>query len=386
MKRKLDLKSIVNDKELLAYLASLGLANKSEEFKSELIKDIEFKAKDLVKIERNKGRVKANDAAKAHQHAEEVLTKDEIARLPNWVKQQIKDSVVIGKSGDVIQVPDGRKYHRKNRLNDLPGGQWTFFLNSVINTRFPTSGAEAYAHEIRKIHPSPKPPQLMRDIIEFFTKEGDLVLDYFMGVGGSLLGSSLSNRKAIGIDLNHKYVAAYKKASKVLNLDEQITIEGDSIELLADGKELLALLKNRKFSLILIDPPYGDMLAREKTGEASKKNKDTSPTPFTRLSTDLGNMSIDEFFPIFKKSIIDSMKLVKSKGHIAVFMKDLQPSKTSTNLLHARVIEDLASIEGLNYLGMRIWADQGVNLYPYGYPYAFVANQIHQYIIFFRMD
>jgi hypothetical protein len=146
------------------------------------------------------------------------------------------------------------------------------------------------------------------------------------------------------------------------------------------------LLKKKKVSLILIDPPYGDMLAREKTGEAVRKNEDTSPTPFTNLSTDLGNMEIEEFFPIFKESIKNSMQFLKSKGHIVVFMKDLQPSKTSPNLLHARVIEDLSGIEGLNYLGMKIWADQGVNLYPYGYPFAFVANQIHQYIMIFRRN
>jgi tRNA G10 N-methylase Trm11 len=226
----------------------------------------------------------------------------------------------------------------------------------------------------------------MRDIIEFFTKENEIVLDYFMGVGGTLIGASLCGRKAIGIDLNQKYLDVYKLANKALGLKEQITLLGDSIKLLGEGKEIQSLLNNKKASLILIDPPYGDMLAREKTGEAIKKNQDTSPTPFTDLSTDLGNMDIEEFFPIFKESIINSMEFLKPRGHIVVFMKDLQPSKTSPNLLHSRVIEDLAGIEGLNYLGMKIWADQGVNLYPYGYPYAYVANQIHQYIMIFRMN
>lgn len=386
MKKKLESTSVVNLDALSAYLVSLGIDDDIAQFQQELVQEIESKVKDKVKARKNKNRIKANDASKVIQPADQLLTKAEIDSLPSWVRKNIKKSVVIGKSGDVIQVPDGRKYHRKNRLNDLPGGQWTFFLNSVINTRFPTSGAEAYAHDIRKIHPSPKPPQLMREIIEFFTKEDGLVFDYFMGVGGALIGASLANRKAIGIDLNDQYIKAYKEANKSLDLHEQITIHGDSTELLADGKEIQKLLKGQKFSLILIDPPYGDMLAREKTGEAVKKNKGTSPTPFTNFNTDLGNMAIEEFFPIFKKSIIDAMQFLKSKGHIAVFMKDLQPSKTSTNLLHARVIEELAGIEGLNYLGMKIWADQGVNLYPYGYPFAFVANQIHQYIMFFRMD
>ena len=386
MKKKIDPKSVINEEVLKEYLSSLGVEEVHSELLSGLLKELESKAKEQAKIKKNKNRIKANDDAKAHVSAESVLSKEEIDALPSWVKKEIKDSVIIGNSGDVIQVPDGRKYHRKNKLNDLPGGQWTFFLNSVINTRFPTNGVEAYAHDIRKIHPSPKPPQLMRDIIEFFTKENEVVLDYFMGVGGTLLGASLCNRNAIGIDLNQKYIDTYKEANNALGLKEQVTLLGDSIQLLKSGKEINGLLKNKKASLVLIDPPYGDMLAREKTGEAIKKNQDSSPTPFTDLATDLGNMEIDEFFPIFKESIKDSMKFLKSRGHIVVFMKDLQPSKTSPNLLHSRVIEDLAEIDGLRYLGMKIWADQGVNLYPYGYPFAFVSNQIHQYIMIFRMD
>jgi len=386
MKKKIDPKSVINEDVLSEYLSGLGIEEFHSDLLSGLLKELESKAKEQAKIKKNKSRIKANDDAKVHLSAESVLSKDEIDALPSWVKMKIKESVIIGNSGDVIQVPDGRKYHRKNKLNDLPGGQWTFYLNSVINTRFPTSGVESYAHEIRKIHPSPKPPQLMRDIIEFFTKENEVVLDYFMGVGGTLLGASLCNRNAIGIDLNQKYIDTYKEANKALGLKEQLTLLGDSTQLLKSEKEISGLLKNKKASLVLIDPPYGDMLAREKTGEAIKKNQDISPTPFTDLATDLGNMEIDEFFPIFKESIRDSLKFLKSRGHIVVFMKDLQPSKTSPNLLHSRVIEDLAQIDGLQYLGMKIWADQGVNLYPYGYPYAFVSNQIHQYIMIFRMD
>ncbi len=386
MKKKIDPKSVINEEALREYLSSLGIEEVHSDLLSGLMKELETKAKEQAKIRKNRSRIKANDDAKVHVAADSILSKEEIDALPSWVKTEIKDSVIIGTSGDVIQVPDGRKYHRKNKLNDLPGGQWTFFLNSVINTRFPTNGVESYAHDIRKVHPSPKPPQLMRDIIEFFTKEDEVVLDYFMGVGGTLIGASLCNRIAIGIDLNQKYIDTYKEANKALGLKEQVTFLGDSIQLLKDGNEISGLLQTKQASLILIDPPYGDMLAREKTGEATKKNQDSSPTPFTDLATDLGNMEIDEFFPIFKESIRDSMKFLKSRGHIVVFMKDLQPSKTSPNLLHSRVIEDLAELDGLKYLGMKIWADQSVNLYPYGYPFAFVSNQIHQYIMIFRMD
>jgi tRNA G10 N-methylase Trm11 len=224
----------------------------------------------------------------------------------------------------------------------------------------------------------------MRQIIEFFTKENELVFDYFMGVGGTLLGASLSNRRAIGVDLSQQYIDVYKEANAELNLTEQKTIKADSMKLLEKPDQLLKALDGEKFSLIAIDPPYGDMMNREKTGESAKRKLDTAPTPFTNLSEDLGNLQIEQFYPIFKKSVVDVLPHLKHKGHVVVFIKDLQPDKANTNLLHARVIEDLNSIPGLQYLGTKIWADQSVNLYPYGYPYAYVANQIHQYIMIFR--
>lgn len=386
MKKKNKNMGLIDKQELLAHIQSLGITSNSDEIAHELMQEFDSKLKEIARLIKNRKRIKSNDEAKKSVPAKEILNEEEIERLPSWVREQIDQSIIVGNSGHVVQVPDGRKYHRKNKLNDLSGGQWTYFLNSVVNTRFPTNGDEAFAHHIRKIHPSPKPPQLMREIIEFFTKENELILDYFMGVGGSLLGASLVNRRALGIDLNSKYLEAYKNATKELGLNEQTVILGDSIKLLKRGGKIQDFLRGEKFSLILIDPPYGDMLAREKTGEAIKKNRDSSPTPFTNLSTDLGNMSIDQFFPIFRESIVDAMSYLKPKGHIAIFMKDLQPTKGNPNLLHAKVIDDLASIDGLNYLGMKIWADQSVNLYPYGYPFAFVSNQIHQYIMFFRME
>jgi len=87
---------------------------------------------------------------------------------------------------------------------------------------------------------------------------------------------------------------------------------------------------------------------------------------------------------VFVSSVKNSMPLLKQKGHIVAFIKDLQPKNGELNLLHCDIIRALDKIEDLNYLGTKIWADQGVNLYPYGYPYSYVSNQIHQYIMIFR--
>ena len=73
-------------------------------------------------------------------------------------------------------------------------------------------------------------------------------------------------------DLSNKYIEAYKTANKKLGLKEQITIECDSMKFLKNNT-LEDYIKDEKISLILIDPPYGDMLCRERTGENLKNKK-----------------------------------------------------------------------------------------------------------------
>ena len=176
--------------------------------------------------------------------------------LPSWVAENIEVARVYGNSKKGVILPDGRKYHLDNHINDMTGKEWTFFINSVFSTRYPTSGKEAYAHHIRKIHPTPKPPQLMRDLIQFFTKEGELVFDPFMGVGGTLLGSALCNRISAGIDLNQNYIDAYYKAALDLSLQGFPTECGDCLSILKDRSKMGSLTTGKPISLLLFDPPY----------------------------------------------------------------------------------------------------------------------------------
>ena len=358
--------------------------NTREKFNIELQNELNLLISRKTKEIKNKLRLNKIDQNKKNTPAKSILSNENLEKLPSWVKDQIDESSIVGNSNKVIQTPDKRKYHLDNKLNDLSGGEWTFFLNSVITTRYSTSGSDSYAHEIRKIHPSPKPPQLMRQIIEFFTKEGGLVFDYFMGVGGTLLGASLCNRKAIGIDLSAEYISAYKKSTKALNLVEQKTLQADSVNFLKNKSKFSKFLNEEEIDLILIDPPYGDMMAREKTGEAAKNKKSSEATPFTNMEVDLGNMEWKKFREVFKDTIQNASKNLKEKGHIVIFIKDLQPKNGDPNLLHADLIKDINNVDKINYLGTKIWGDLSVNLYPYGYPHSYVSNQIHQYILIFR--
>ena len=330
---------------------------------------------------------------KSHSRGENgVVLKEKIYYVETKSKKIISFDDVDKKSKDIFKKYYRHrnervkgKYHPNNKLNDLSGKEWVYFLNSVEVTNYSTHGAEGYGHNLRKVHPSPKPPQLMERLVRFFTKKNMWVLDPFAGVGGTLLGSSLANRNAVGIDLSKEYHGVYAEVCKQEKLKEQIYLTGDS-------RSIDALLKNKfghkipKFDLILTDPPYGNMMTKKKTGEAAKKKEDTSPTPFTNLKEDIGNLDIESFLVELKHIIENSMQYLIDNKYIVVFCKDFQPTKDDHSMLHSKIVETLSQIYGLKFKGLKIWYDKTLNLYPYGYPYAYVSNQLHQYILIFRKE
>src|SRR5919109_1608825 len=103
---------------------------------------------------------------------------------------------------------DRRPPHPQNTLNELPGEEWLYFTKSVWSTAYPSE----LGHDRRKAHGANKPPRLMARLIEFFTRTGDLVLDPFAGVGGTLLGAAIARgpRRALGIELSPAWAEVYE--------------------------------------------------------------------------------------------------------------------------------------------------------------------------------
>lgn len=300
-----------------------------------------------------------------------------------------------------------RRYDPRNRLNSLSGSEWTYFLKSVElvgdtnnlgklndlseeewaiasapvwDTHYPTNGPRSDAHYIRKQHPSPKPPALMKRLIEFFTKKGGRVLDPFVGVGGTLLACSMTGRYGLGVDLSEEYLEIYHRACAELGLERQSFLCGDARNL----RDLLADVE--PFDLVLTDPPYSDMLSRKRSGEQKKRKGDDSPTPFTSSPDDLGNMEPAQFYESLKAVVVQAMEHLKPKGYVVIFCKDLQPTENHHNMIHADVVRTLADVENLRFRGYKIWYDKSLKLYPFGYPYAYVSNQLHQFSLIFRKE
>ncbi len=82
-----------------------------------------------------------------------------------------------------------------------------------------------------KIHPTQKPVNLLKRIIEIFTDEGDVVIDPVAGSGTTLRACMESNRTCYGFEIDKKfYNAAKEKMLCAEQLPGQITL-GDIMKL-----------------------------------------------------------------------------------------------------------------------------------------------------------
>lgn len=63
----------------------------------------------------------------------------------------------------------------------------------------------------RRVHPTQKPPALLRYLIKTYTKEGDVVLDNCMGSGSTGVSARQTGRRFIGIEQDAKYFEIAKR-------------------------------------------------------------------------------------------------------------------------------------------------------------------------------
>ena len=70
-----------------------------------------------------------------------------------------------------------------------------------------------------KINPTAKPIELLKHILKYYSKEGDVVLDPTMGSGSMIVACNQMNRKSIGIELDTEM---YNKAIQNIENNENI--------------------------------------------------------------------------------------------------------------------------------------------------------------------
>ena len=73
--------------------------------------------------------------------------------------------------------------------------------------------------EGKNIHDTEKPVELMKILIENSSKEGDVVLEPFMGVGSTCIACKETNRKFIGVEIDEEYFDISKQRIESIKKD-----------------------------------------------------------------------------------------------------------------------------------------------------------------------
>lgn len=149
-------------------------------------------------------------------------------------------------------------------------------------------------------------PQIARNIIIKYSKEGDTVLDPMVGGGTTLIETKLLNRKGIGFDINPKAVEI------TTNL---IGFPGDykyQPEVQIGDVRNLNSIENGRIDLILTHPPYLNII-KYSNGE---------------IEGDLSNISgVKLFCDELKKGIKEFYRVLKEDRYCAILIGDTRKSR-----------------------------------------------------------
>ena len=266
--------------------------------------------------------------------------------------------------------------HPRNRLNALAGNEWLYFTKSVLQTAYPA----AYGHKLRRQHGANKPPQLMAHIIEFFTRPGQIVLDPFAGVGGTLIGASLSGRQATGIELNPRWIDIYRQVCRKEELPAQEMLPGDCLDVM-EGMAAAG----RCFDFAVTDPPYSIALEKTMGGRYVEKHSSrrTDFESFGDDPRDFRNLdSFDEFYQAIGRMAAQVYRLLKPDAYFVLILRDSY--QEGEYVMASYQVSRQVQAAGFTMKGIKVWYGAGARVRPYGYPYAYVPNIVHQNILVFR--
>jgi DNA modification methylase len=269
----------------------------------------------------------------------------------------------------------------RNRLNDLTPKQWIKFQKSWFIHNPPPRQKGVLRH------PAKFPETLAQEFIEFFTHQGQTVLDPMVGTGSALAAALRCGRHSYGIELNPTYaeIARQVVAEERQALGEKaaglaaLVIQGDA----ACFAEYTAAYQIPKIDYVITSPPYWDML-HARGAETQKKRRAASglDVVYSDDPNDLGNIADYEVFIDRLAHIYEGLQPCLSPGaYLTIIVKNVKKGGKIYPLAW-----DLARRLGRTYLlkDERIWLQDDIRLAPYGMGNAWVSNTFHHYCLQFR--
>ena len=263
-----------------------------------------------------------------------------------------------------------------NKLNNLSAKEWIVETISVWNQK--GLGKNHPDTKIEKEHPAPFSYTDISRLIKFFSKEGGVVLDPFVGIGSTLKACAVSNREGIGIDLNKKYVQLSKKRLKdelddeFLNTNQKV-LQGDAIK-------VIDKIETNSIDFIVTSPPYWNILNKKDHKAKQERENKGLDTKYSEDKRDLGNIkNYEDFLDKLQKIFEKCIRVLKNDSYMAIVVSDFR-EKSKYIMFHAGLAYKLQDL-GYEIKGMKVLYQRHKRIFPYGYPYSYVPNIHHQNII-----
>lgn len=299
------------------------------------------------------------------------------------IKLTLKDQIALFSSRIKKREKKNAIDHR-NALNDLTGREWIIATRSVFFSKPP-------ARDKLKIqHPATFAETDIEELIQFFTKKGGHILDPFAGVSSALIAALNLQRRATGIELIKKWVDLSKKRIRNIyndiNINEDISkIRENKLSLICgDSREELKRIKEPIFDFIVTSPPYWKILAKTSDRKTERERISRGlDTKYSEDAKDLGNIeSYEKFLEELTNIFLSCKNVLKSRKYMCVIVSDFKHG-SKFYMYHADLAKKIENI-GFKLAGNTVLVQNNKNLYPYGMPYAYVPNIIHQSILIFR--
>lgn len=278
---------------------------------------------------------------------------------------------------------DKESEQRKRSFNGLSAREWASLSKNVWNDVSSVRRAKHLEHG------ATFPEKMVSRLIKMYTKEGDLVLDPFLGTGTTLEACKNMDRNGIGIELNERFI---KYANEVIQ--QSTLVRPIKLEIFHDDcRNLLEYVKEESIQLMITSPPYSNFIQRsvndrKKTHKTSliKVNNNSTVNRYSDREDDFGNLDYDEFL-IQLKSLMKKLFIVTKKGGYNVWIiKDYRDTKNSVPYIPFH--SDLAKIGeevGFKYHDLIIWdQNEQRSLVLLGYPSVFYTNQNCSFLVVLR--
>jgi DNA modification methylase len=294
--------------------------------------------------------------------------------------------------------------HPRNELNALSGDEWLYFTKSLWTTAYPSE----LGHALRKTHGANKPPRLMARLIEFFSQPGELVLDPFAGVGGTLLGAAICRqpRRALGFEIEPRWADVYAQVVRealgerdglgpllrdIGTADPGGTRSFDPrrVEMrVGDAARLLGGLADSEVDFIATDPPYNPQLRQTMAGGRLAERFANRRTDYAMVSDDPADLAnsagYGEYLERMGELLAGLRRVLRAGRYAVLIVRDAY--QEGRYRFTAADLAARAERSGLVAKGDIVWSQAGARLRPYGYPHGFVPNIVHQHIVVLRAE